>query len=1434
MLRRLLACLSTFAVAVTIVVAAPSAVVAAPPAPPLLGPVAGATSSTNPVLSWAAPAGAVKYDVEVVLKTDPTVKWTTQTTNLYATPPSTLVDGEYVWRVSAYDVAGVRGVWSERSFVKGPGQAPVAVYPLGALVYPRDALYFEWKGVQGATKYVLQWSTTADFTSIAFEKKDLTVTRYAPTVMPAFTTVDTPLYWRVRAIFPAMGYKENSSAWSVPQAFGINWDPADKVVLISPESQSAANGIDEVVLTWAPKPGASMYEIEISKDSTIAGEREVLVTDKVIATRYTPHRNLPVGSYYWQVRALSTPATNNAGGFGAEPVPGPWSALWEFTRTWPAANETRPHSQVELLFPGDGAYSLLQPRFEWTPQRGASAYQIMFSDDQTFDVKQDKACITNHTEFIPHKDASGDCASLQPGSIYYWRVVPLDGQGMAARYSGRPSEIRSFMFDPMRSVELTSPATATSAPILRWTPIPGVERYELAATPDSVLCSVRLFQTYQTVVVADEGFTTPYVNDPPVYCGYEWQVWGIDGFGKRTSRLPVTSSFRFAAPENPVPLPADGSDAAIEITADYSSSPHRSPLLTWTPVAGANYYNVYRSVSGANAWQNLDPSRTKRKANAFAEYNYTGVGLYDYMVTAHLLTGRQIGVGVLAGSQPTREMDPPQLLAPADCPLASCTSVEPETPTFSWTTVEGATFYKVWVSSSPLFPADTSGTKVIGTTVHTSFKPKGSLPNAQAGQGLYWYVQACTASEPVERCSPMNQADLLNRRSFRMASTQVKLSAPDTSVDNEVLFRWQGLMDANLEAGRGAEDEADYYVLEVATSPNFTSTDIVEKSSMLDQTVYVADGTTYPDGPLYWRVKPYDASGNELAVSTTGSFVKASAKVTRQLPVSGTTLQDTPVLTWQAQPNARQYEVEVYPVVPGSAGLPPRVWGAKTSLTAAAPDKTLPPGDYGWRVRRIDAAGRVGPWEQYANELGQFRVATPVVQLIAPTPGATLGSRALLFQWSPVPGATKYDVSAKLDGASFPVEQVTTTMTAWAPKLMPQWANGVYTWQVVARDAAGNVLQTSAPSKFTRTFSTEGEFVPVTPVRTTVSPSATVKAGGTVSAVVTGIGAVPKTGVSAVVVNISVSAATANSYLIAYPSYSSTPKPTSKAISFGPGRNTSQTLTIKPSTTGSIALVNAAGSAKVTIDVVGYYTDGRLARANRLTLAPTPTRIWSTYTQKSPILAGQTRSFQVTGLGGVPTNAKAVVLNVTSFGATADGPMMVFARGAARPSYASLWNRKAKTVSNLVTVPIGSYGGVSVYNPIGSAHVSLDVVGWYVAGDPAPGYSVTALRPTWIGSSGSTLLAPNVPRAFTVVNKGGVPSGAKYVILQVTILSPKATGKAVVYAYGRPVPTMRSHHFSAGQTVTQQVMVPVGSYGKVLVRSEATAGVTLDVLGYAR
>jgi len=129
--------------------------------------------------------------------------------------------------------------------------------------------------------------------------------------------------------------------------------------------------------------------------------------------------------------------------------------------------------------------------------------------------------------------------------------------------------------------------------------------------------------------------------------------------------------------------------------------------------------------------------------------------------------------------------------------------------------------------------------------------------------------------------------------------------------------------------------------------------------------------------------------------------------------------------------------------------------------------------------------------------------------------------------------------------------------------------------------------------------------------------------------------------------------------------------------------------------------------------------------------ALSPVRVFDTRTGAGgvPIAtlgAGATLDVQMTGVNGVPSNATAVVLNVTVVDGTASSFLTVWPTGEAKPLASSLNWTGPDATPNGVTAPIGTAGKVSFYNLAGTVNVLADVAGYYTAADQPPFTQVVA------------------------------------------------------------------------------------------------------------
>ena len=346
--------------------------------------------------------------------------------------------------------------------------------------------------------------------------------------------------------------------------------------------------------------------------------------------------------------------------------------------------------------------------------------------------------------------------------------------------------------------------------------------------------------------------------------------------------------------------------------------------------------------------------------------------------------------------------------------------------------------------------------------------------------------------------------------------------------------------------------------------------------------------------------------------------------------------------------------------------------------------------------------------------------------------------------------------------------------------------------------------------------------------------TAPVGPGGTLTQLVTGVGGVPATGVSAVVLNVAVTSPTAASFLTIYPDGTATP-PTA-SLNFSANQTMSGLVLAKVGADGKVAIYNGAGAVHVILDVGGWFgADGATSAGGSYNVLQ-PARVLDTR-YAAPVSAGSTIAPTVTGVGGVPsTGVSAVALNVTVTTPTAASYLTVYPHGEAMPLASSLNFTANQTVSNLVIAKVGADGKVAIYNAFGSTDVVLDVVGWFGAdGATSAGGGYNALQPARLLDTRSTApLSSGATITPTVTGVGGVPStGVSAVALNVTVTAPTSWGFLTVYPNGAARPQAANVSFVAGQTVGNMVLAKVGADGKVAVYNAAgSAHVIIDVVGW--
>jgi hypothetical protein len=249
---------------------------------------------------------------------------------------------------------------------------------------------------------------------------------------------------------------------------------------------------------------------------------------------------------------------------------------------------------------------------------------------------------------------------------------------------------------------------------------------------------------------------------------------------------------------------------------------------------------------------------------------------------------------------------------------------------------------------------------------------------------------------------------------------------------------------------------------------------------------------------------------------------------------------------------------------------------------------------------------------------------------------------------------------------------------------------------------------------------TAGGEVALTPARITDTRAAsgfpnaggTLAAGANITVQVTGAGGVPTSGVSAAILNVTVTNTTAGSFLTIWPTNAS--RPTASNLNWTAGVTIPNRVIVPVSSLGQVSIYNAAGSADVVVDISGYFTDS--TASGKFFTSVSPQRIADTRSAlgcPATLPAVGTCTLSLTGIPGLPSTASAVILNVTVTNTTAGSFLTVYPSTASLPTASDLNWMGGQTIPNLVVATLGTTGAITFYNSAGSVDVVVDLAGWF-------------------------------------------------------------------------------------------------------------------------
>lgn len=208
----------------------------------------------------------------------------------------------------------------------------------------------------------------------------------------------------------------------------------------------------------------------------------------------------------------------------------------------------------------------------------------------------------------------------------------------------------------------------------------------------------------------------------------------------------------------------------------------------------------------------------------------------------------------------------------------------------------------------------------------------------------------------------------------------------------------------------------------------------------------------------------------------------------------------------------------------------------------------------------------------------------------------------------------------------------------------------------------------------------------------------------------------------------------------------------------------------------------------------------------------------------APVVAGRDRDVSLAP-ANPPPGAIAAAVNLTVTEPSHAGFASAFPAGSAWPGTSTVNHEAGQTIANSVVVKVSTDHRLTLRVGAGSAHLVLDVQGWYtaagfVAVEPSRQFD-TRVTGTRMGTEAAT------------VALAGVPEGATAVAVNLTVTAADAPSYLTAWAAGGTESLTSVLNHGPGLTVANGVIVPLGAGGGIQLRNAAgQAHVVVDVMGW--
>ncbi|HAP74833.1 MAG TPA: hypothetical protein DCR14_01980, partial [Acidimicrobiaceae bacterium] len=219
------------------------------------------------------------------------------------------------------------------------------------------------------------------------------------------------------------------------------------------------------------------------------------------------------------------------------------------------------------------------------------------------------------------------------------------------------------------------------------------------------------------------------------------------------------------------------------------------------------------------------------------------------------------------------------------------------------------------------------------------------------------------------------------------------------------------------------------------------------------------------------------------------------------------------------------------------------------------------------------------------------------------------------------------------------------------------------------------------------------------------------------------------------------------------------------------------------------------------------------------------------------VAVGTVVEIEVAGRGGVPSDATAAAINVTTVGAAGPGFVQAFPCDTV-PSASILNFSGATATPNHAVVALDRRGTVCL-QVSRATHLIVDTNAGVPPTSgllPVSPARLLDTRPTGITVDGQSqaggVIATNGTISVVVAGRGGVSATAGAAWVNVVAVGATAKGFVTAYPCGSPLPNASLLNFVSGETRANGGLVKLGSGGSLCLYSSAATHLIVDVMAY--